>query len=115
MPWVRLDDGFHSHPKALAVGLDGCGLFARALSYCGAYLTDGRVPHAWVMAQTAGDGALAIRLEEAGLWQSTADGDFVIPDFTDLNPTKAAYVAEQAAGAARAKASRDRRRKGPKS
>ena len=44
MTWTKLADNFHAHPKLLAVGLAGTGLFARALSYAADYLTDGRIP-----------------------------------------------------------------------
>lgn len=41
MPWTKLDDGFWMHPKILLAGNEAVGIFARCISYCGAYLTDG--------------------------------------------------------------------------
>lgn len=46
MPYVPLDDHFHSHRKVLAAGLEAVGAHARSLSWVGANLTDGHVPNA---------------------------------------------------------------------
>jgi hypothetical protein len=115
MTWVKLDDGFHGHPKVLAAGLAASGLFARALSYCGAYLTDGRVPSAWVAAQLLDESDdLAQRLVDVGLWRRDGTA-YVIPDFTDLNPSKVQVEQQRAEGAERARKSRERRQKGGRS
>ena len=34
MPWARLDDKFHDHPKIVEVSLAAAGLYAIGLSYC---------------------------------------------------------------------------------
>jgi hypothetical protein len=98
MPWVKLDDKFHANPKLLEVGLDGTGLYARALSYCGAYLTDGYIPSAWVAAQIdplAGDQAtLPERLIEAGLWIKNGSG-YRVHDYLALNPSRKVIEAER--------------------
>jgi hypothetical protein len=44
MSWAKLDDRFWMHPKVTAIGNEGAGTFARLLSYCSCYLTDGLVP-----------------------------------------------------------------------
>jgi hypothetical protein len=44
MPYVPLDDHFHSHRKVLAAGLEAVGVHARSLSWVGANLTDGHIP-----------------------------------------------------------------------
>lgn len=46
MPYVPLDDAFHSHRKTIAAGNEAVGLQVRALSWCGGNLTDGHVPYA---------------------------------------------------------------------
>jgi hypothetical protein len=51
MSWVKLDDGFDSHRKIERVSLEASGLYARALSYCARYETDGVVDVGWVAAR----------------------------------------------------------------
>lgn len=106
MSWVSLDDGFHSHPKVMAVGNAGAGLYARALSYCGDHLTDGFLTRGW--ARQAGGPALCKRLEESGFWITVEGGEqftyvvdgvpytvtiegpgYFIPDYLCHNPTRA--------------------------
>jgi hypothetical protein len=84
-PWARLDDNFHAHPRTLMSGLEANGLFARALSYCAHYLTDGYVPMAWVDAQ--GSKRAAKKLTDAGLWEPIEDG-FRILGYLDANPSR---------------------------
>jgi hypothetical protein len=88
MPFVFLDDEFHSNPKVLQAGLEGAGLYARALSYCGAYLTNGFVPQAWAEAAVGrkGDRLLAL-LEQIGLWNA-CPGGYEIPDYLEFNPSR---------------------------
>jgi hypothetical protein len=44
MPWVKVDDGFHDHPKVKAIGLDGAGLLISLTTWSSRHLTDGVVP-----------------------------------------------------------------------
>lgn len=44
MAWVKLDDGFFRNPKVVSVGKDAKFLYVAALCYCGANITDGRIP-----------------------------------------------------------------------
>lgn len=66
MPYGRLDDRFHSHPKRApsVLSLAADGLLARAISYASGYKTDGFVSEAWVQAQLPGRGGRRV-LEEA--------------------------------------------------
>lgn len=91
MPFAALDDQFHSNPKIIAAGLDGAGLYARALSYCADYLTDGFVPGPWARSVAGRQRRAIDRLVNAGLWV-TADGGFRVPDYLDYNPSKADIV-----------------------
>lgn len=74
MPHFRVDDAFHSHPKAQRVGDDAIGLWVRAGSFCMAYLTDGFVPEWWVKQQPKG-AAKAQKLVSAGLWHDGAESN----------------------------------------
>lgn len=112
MPYALLSDEFHSHPKSTKAGLDGCGLYARALSYCGAYLTDGFVPLSWT--REIAKPATRNRVTQAGFWtevkggevyEYAADGDaytveipgpgFFIGDYLEYNPTRSAVLAKR--------------------
>lgn len=92
MPWAALADDFHSHPKIIAAGLAATGLYARSLSYCACYLTDGHVPKTWAHDSTSGS-KNARRLVQVGLWVETGDG-YLIPDYNQFNPTRE-YVQQQ--------------------
>lgn len=74
MPHFRVDDALHSHPKAQRAGDEALGMWARAGSFCMAYLTDGFVPEWWVRQQHRGM-AKAKRLITAGLWHGGAEKD----------------------------------------
>jgi len=91
MDWVKLWTNLDGHPKILAAGLAGAGLYARALAYCGRYETDGDVPMAWVEnaeANTKQVLDLAEALASVGLWERTDTG-FRIRDFTEVNFSRA--------------------------
>lgn len=92
MPWAALADDFHSHPKIIAAGLAATGLYARSLSYCACYLTDGLIPKTWAHAPHNG-AKISRRLVQFGLWEETGDG-YRIPDYTQFNPTRE-YVQQQ--------------------
>lgn len=94
MPFVFLDDAFHSNPKVLSVGLDGAGLYARALSYCGHYLTDGFVPRGWAREVVGRKQKLLRALTEAGLWREVENG-YCIPDYLDFNPPRELVEAQR--------------------
>jgi hypothetical protein len=95
MPFAALEDDFHSNPKVIAAGNEGAGLYARALSYCGAYLTDGKVPKKWA-AQAAGSRrTLPRKLVDVGLWRDEGD-HFVIPDYLTYNPPREYVMAKRA-------------------
>lgn len=95
MPWVKLDDAMHAHPK-IAAAWSSCrgsvGLHVMALSYCGAYLTDGHVPATFVESKLPelGDRVAAVEaLVEAGLWEAVDDG-YRVHDYLELNPSRRA-------------------------
>ena len=111
MPWVKVDAGLHQHPKVMAAGLDGVGLYVLALTYCGDYLTDGFVPKAWVRMHASA--RVAQKVTDAGLWRPVAAGEqlngsglvargdgFYVPDFTEWNHSKAEVEAFRAKKAA---------------
>lgn len=92
MVWVKLDDKLHSNAKILDVGYEGAGLYALGLSYCGDHLTDGHIPDSWAKQHPK---RLRDKLVKARLWQRTKTG-YYVPDFTELNPTRAEIEAKRA-------------------
>lgn len=111
MPYALLDDQYHSNPKVIAMGLDGAGLYSRALSYCADYLTDGLIPLEWAAAVAGRRSKLPAHLEHVGAWQRVHERDhivyadrtgrvheldvktegFWIPDYTTFNPSRTEY------------------------
>jgi hypothetical protein len=99
MPWTRIDDQFHSHPKIIAAGSEGVALFVLALSWCGGALTDGFIPTAQVRRIALNDDATetAERLVTVGLWDRVPGG-YQIHDYLDYNPSAEQVEAQRQAG-----------------
>lgn len=81
MPWFKVDDAFHSHPKAMSAGNAALGLWVVAGSWSSANLTDGFVPDyvlpRLVSSEANGEASasvLASRLVEANLWRQVRGG-----------------------------------------
>lgn len=87
MPWFKVDDGLHSHPKWDDVSLAAAGLWMMAGSYASHYLTDGEISHRRVL-RLGGTPELAAELVDAGLWIETDDG-YQFHDWHDYQPTRA--------------------------
>ncbi|MEZ3180330.1 hypothetical protein KYY02_17045 [Streptomyces pimonensis] len=106
MPWFRIDDKAHSHPKLIKAGNAALGLWLRCGSYAAQHLTDGIVPG--VVAQLYGTKPQAAKLVKAGLWHehghdcpdgcpNPAPGDYVFHDFLEdgRNTSRARAEAER--------------------
>ena len=90
MPWVKIDDGFPFHRKAILAGKDGRALYITALCWSSGQLTDGVidaavVPMLCAISDVANVEATAKQLVKVGLWE-IVDGDYVIHDYHDYNP-----------------------------
>jgi hypothetical protein len=91
MAWVRLDDGFFRHPKAIKAGRDGRAMFLAGLCWTAANLTDGRIPKEVVRMLAA-----ETETKQAGLWRDEGDV-YVIPDYLEFgNPSKESTESERA-------------------
>lgn len=104
MPWFRLDDSFHSHPKVIAAGNEAVGLYVRCGTYAAQHLTDGFVGKPIVLLY--GSEALAARLVDAALWNRTRGG-WNIHDYLDYNPSRETVERERKAAAERQRRSRE--------
>jgi hypothetical protein len=120
MPWFKIDDKAHSHPKFMRAGNAALGLWLRCGSYSAQHLTEGIVPG--VIAQLYGTAPQAAKLVKTGLWHQhghdcdrcpqPGDGDYVIHDFFEggRNTTRAQYEANKQSAADRAAKSRANRK-----
>lgn len=116
MPWFKIDDSAHSHPKFMRAGNAALGLWLRCGSYSAQHLLEGFVPKS-VVKPFGGTPAQVRKLLEAGLWHDAghdckrcpqpADG-YVIHDFFEggRNITKAQHEANKKSAADRAAKSR---------
>lgn len=98
MPWFRLDDSFHSHPKVIAAGNEAIGLYVRCGTHAAQHLTDGFVARETVALYGGGD--LASKLVSARLWHR-ARGGWTIHDYLKYNPSREQVERERKAAAER--------------
>lgn len=139
MPWFKVDDDFHDHPKARKAGPVAVGVWVLCGSWSADNTTDGYVPDQ-VVKEKAGHNwrRYAERLVAAGLW-SRVDGppeSLTVPvqredrertetlsrrdwgvgyqfhDWHRYQPTRDEWMAKREADAARQRASRARRKSG---
>ncbi|MGW0134857.1 mucin-2 [Streptomyces sp. NPDC003299] len=116
MSWFKVDDTAHSHPKIMKATNAALGLWLRAGSYAAQHLTDGAVPG--IVAQHYGTAPQIKKLISVGLWHEHGHacprcpqppaGDYVIHDYHEYNPTRAAEQNRRQAAADRQKRARDR-------
>lgn len=89
MPWFKVDDTLHSHPKPRKAGLEAMGLWVLAGSYSMAYKTDGFVPE-WFVASWRNGRKLADVLVKAGKWElgeKDGEGGWFFHDWLDFQPS----------------------------
>lgn len=89
MPWFKVDDTLHSHPKARKAGLQAMGMWSVAGAYSMAYKHEGFVPE-WYVAGWPQGVKLARALVTAGLWSTAVkDGEtgWQFHDWDDYQPS----------------------------
>jgi hypothetical protein len=86
--WFKVDDGFWSHPKTLALSPEAVALWTRAGSYCGKHLTDGFVLET-ILPMLQGTPQEADELVRAGLW-CPVEGGWEFHDWTAYQDTREA-------------------------
>jgi hypothetical protein len=131
--WVKIDDQMPDHPKIRGLGKLAplaSTLQFRALCYASRYLTDGRIPggavaglldgfDAWGIETGGIPGLMAIGMDgdeidwpgimvDAGLWERTRSGDYLIHDYLDYNPTRESVLRDREVNKRRQKKFRDR-------
>lgn len=108
MPWFKVDDGFHGHPKVVGLSPSAVGVWLLTGTWSAQYLTDGAVPRG-IMTRLGGTDADAHELIAAGMWESRADG-FQFHEWAVYQPSKEEVEAERAAARERMKAVRAKRK-----
>ena len=113
MTWFKADDGFYDHPKFLKLSNAAVGLWAKAGSWCGRYLTDGVIPASQVKV-LKGTANQVSALIEVGLWVETELDSgakaYRFHDWDDYQPTREQKLKERADAAERQRESRERKR-----
>lgn len=122
---IKLDDGFHDHPKVRAIirdnGYAPIGFLVCLMTWSGRHLTDGRVPEQVVcdfLGHKSRETTLVTPLISAGFckWSRKRHGvtgrTLVIHDFTDYNEAADEVKARRAADAERQRAWRAAQRNG---
>lgn len=96
MPWFKVDDGFHGHPKVIALSPEAVGIWTLAGSWSAKYLTDGEV-HANIVRRFGGTSEMIQELVDSDLWLDCGGGTFRFKDWDHYQPVKADVEAERAA------------------
>lgn len=94
MPWFKVDDGFHGHPKVDMLSPASVGIWTLCGSHCAQYLTDGKV-FARTVAKFGGTDAEIGELVDAGLWIDNEDGTYQFKDWGDYQPMRADVEAKR--------------------
>lgn len=82
MGWVKLDDGFPTHPKVVSLSLEERWAYIESLCYAARYETDGLVPDV-----VAANGPVRDALVAAGLWER-GTAAVRVHDFLIYNPSR---------------------------
>lgn len=108
MPWFKVDDGFHGHPKVDMLSPASVGIWTLCGSHCAQYLTDGKV-FARTVRKFGGTDAEIAELVDAGLWIDNEDGTYQFKDWEDYQPMRADVEAKRDAARERMKRVRSAR------
>lgn len=94
MPWFKVDDQLHSHPKWVGASAAAKALWVTAGSWSAAQLTDGHVPR-HVLPVVGGKPRTAEELVELGLWEHNGNG-WVFHDWHQMQPSRVDVEAARA-------------------
>jgi hypothetical protein len=108
VPWFKVDDAFHGHPKVMELSPAAVGVWTLAGSWCANYLTDGEIK-AGVVRRFGADDAMIQELVNAGLWIDIG-GAYQFKDWDEYQPLKEEVEAERNAARDRMKAVRAKKK-----
>jgi hypothetical protein len=110
VPWFRVDDSFHDHPKVFDAPDCAVALWTRAGTWSARNLTDGFVPATILTRFTSDPDTAARELVHRGLWLR-AKGGFQFHDWHEYQPTKEAVENERKMKAERQRRWREAKRR----
>jgi hypothetical protein len=109
MAWIRLDDSFPDHPKAVQAGPMASWLYICGLAYANRYLTDGFIPERQAKRLTEIkkiDSCIA-SLVAAELWEKV-EGGYQIHDYLDYQSSAQKVKADREKGRQRVESYRSK-------
>lgn len=119
MPWFKIDDGFHCHPKVLAAGTPAVGLYVRCGSWAAQQASDGIVPKQ--VARMYGTTRNIKALIDAGLWHQKGHdcpacpeldaNSYAIHQYLERNPSRVDIEKERKAKSERQQKWREGKKK----
>lgn len=117
MSWIRIDDGFISHPKTLQISHKAVVLHIAGLTYCSVQLSDGIIPNGaipMVLAQARVTRRALTELRDAEMWRDQGE-HWEIHDYLDFQESRETVLkrrenARQRKAKSRAESQRDSRR-----
>ena len=112
MPWFKVDDGLHSHPKPRRAGLAAMGLWAVAGSWSAQHAQEGFVPD-WFVSGWPQGRKYAAALIAAGLWHhADKEGEqgYQFHDWQHFQPSKEEIERDRENSRERQRRFRERRR-----
>lgn len=115
MAWVKIDDGFAWHPKAMraeAEAPSSIALWVAGACYCARYGTDGRLEPFMLTALPFWSTERRDALVRSGLWLVAEDGAVTFHDWLKYQISKAESEEHKARSAARVAAHRSRNASG---
>lgn len=98
MTWVKLDDGFCTNPKVIALSDRAFRAYVAAICYCAANLTDGVIPNA--ARHLIGKAPALDELVRVGMLTIVEDG-YSVHDYLEYNPSRERVLADRRGSAAR--------------
>lgn len=108
MPWFKIDDAFHGHPKVMELSPAAVGIWTLSGTWCANYLTDGEIKGT-VVSRFGGTPEMIRELVESGLWIDNG-GTYHFKDWEDYQPMKADVEAEREAARERMRAARAKKK-----
>lgn len=113
IPWFKVDDKLHSHPKARRAGLAALGLWSVAGSWSSEHTQEGFVPE-WFVSTWPNGRKRAAELVDARLWfPDTRDEEtgWRFHDWEHFQPSKNEVERDRAVNRDRQRRYREKRRK----
>lgn len=112
MPWFKVDDTLHSHPKPRRAGLAAMGLWSLAGSYASQYVTEGFIPE-WFVSSWPSGRKYAAELVRAELWtpgERDGESGWWFHDWDHYQPSKDEVERDRESNRERQRRFREKRR-----